>query len=266
MAEATTSGGESGQTTPILPFTVTDQHLIACGVQKADAGKYAPLLASRMPAYKIDTKLRAAHFLAQVLHESGRLRITRENLNYSAKGLVKTFKSFQMCEVPTPAKTTGPAVYKQCQYKGKTRPGSFSLTESLAQAAAYAHQPDAIADRAYARLGGHLYIGRGLIQVTGKGNYHSLSEWAHKDYEHHPEWLEIPDDAVTSALWFWSTHNAKTGKKTYKDLNTLADEDNILAITRVINGGTNGLADRRQILHKCKKAFGGMLPVPKPKS
>lgn len=218
MAEATTSGGESGATTPIAPFTVTEQHLITCGVQKADAGKYAPLLASRMPAYKIDTKLRAAHFLAQGLHESGRLHVTRENLNYSAKGLVETFKSFQMCEVPIPA-----------------------------------------------RLGGHLYIGRGLIQVTDKGNYHKLSEWAHKDYEHHPEWLEIPDDAVISALWFWSTHNAKTGKKTCKDLNTLADEDNILATSRVINGGTNGLADRRKILHTCKQAFGGMLPVPKPK-
>lgn len=168
--------------------------------------------------FEINTPLRQQHFLAQVLHESGNLKFLKENLNYSAAGLLTTFKK-------------------------------YFPTEDLAKQ--YERQPDKIANHVYAnRMGngteasgdGAKFKGRGYIQLTGKDNYHGLTEATQVDFVNHPELLETYEYAALSAGWYWS----KTG------LNALADKDDIVSITKRINGGTLGLDDRRAKLATLK--------------
>ncbi|WP_275024075.1 glycoside hydrolase family 19 protein [Pseudomonas syringae group genomosp. 3] len=82
---------------------------------------------------------------------------------------------------------------------------------------------------------GSKYRGRGLIQITGRANYAECGEALGLDLIHHPELLEQPEHATMSAAWYWSS----------RGLNSLADKGDFLQITRRINGGTNGLADRQ---------------------
>ena len=84
---------------------------------------------------------------------------------------------------------------------------------------------------------GSKYRGRGLIQITGRANYAECAEALGLDLISHPELLELAQYAAMSAAWFWG----KTG------LNTLADKSEFVTITRRINGGTNGLADRQAL-------------------
>ncbi|MCF5708690.1 glycoside hydrolase family 19 protein, partial [Pseudomonas syringae] len=86
---------------------------------------------------------------------------------------------------------------------------------------------------------GQFYRGRGLIQITGRANYAECGEALALDLISHPELLEQPEHAAMSAAWYWSS----------RGLNSLADKGEFLLITKRINGGTNGLADR-QALHK----------------
>ena len=124
------------------------------GVSTQDAEQYISHLEATLPKFGIaDSKLRLAHFFAQVLHESGCMRFDMENLNYSADALRKVF-------------------------------GKYLPTEE--DAAACARQPERIANRVYAnRMGnraeasgdGWKYRGRGLIQLTGRQNYRAFAEW-----------------------------------------------------------------------------------------
>ncbi len=87
---------------------------------------------------------------------------------------------------------------------------------------------------------GQLYRGRGLIQVTGRANYVDCGEALGLDLIGKPELLEQPEHAAMSAGWFW--HRAR--------LNGLADQGDLLTITKRINGGTNGLADRQALYER----------------
>ena len=89
------------------------------------------------------------------------------------------------------------------------------------------------------------YKGRGLIQITGRANYQAYARYCGFDVVGSPELLERPLGAVRSSMWYWSKHG----------LNALADADNIKTITRKINGGYNGLADREMYLARAKKVF-----------
>lgn len=177
--------------------------------------KYKTLLGN----YKINTPLRLAHFFAQLAHESN-LKPIEENLNYSEAGLLKTFPKYFNKE----------------------------------QAKQYARKPQAIANRVYAnRMGngdeksgdGWNYRGRGFIQLTGRNNYLLLSKDTRIDYISNPDLLLNEADSMIAALWYWSKNN----------LNTHADKDDILTITKRINGGTNGLTDRKNKLSKYKQIF-----------
>lgn len=168
-------------------------------------------------AYSVTNILHWAHLLSQVTHESNGFMAVRENLNYSAQGLLKTFPKYF---------TTG-------------------------QAEAYARKPEKIADRVYAnRYGngpegsgdGFKYRGGGYIQITFKDNYKQLEKDTGMQVVATPELLTIPRNAVISALWYWK----KNG------LSTLADKDDIIAVTKRINGGTNGLDDREDRLRIAK--------------
>lgn len=90
------------------------------------------------------------------------------------------------------------------------------------------------------------YKGRGLIQLTGKANYVSLAMDLDIDCIIRPEALEEPVNAARSAGWFWKR----------KNLNVLADKGDFLTLTKRINGGTNGLADREQLYAKAKLVLG----------
>lgn len=169
--------------------------------------------------YNINTPLRISHFLAQIFHESGYLKALKENLNYSAQGLTKTFKKYFINE---------------------------------AAALPYARNQEKIANKVYAnRMGngpessgdGWKYRGRGVIMITGKDNYTTLSKDTGIDFVKKPQLLEQMDYAIMSGGWYWNKNN----------LNTIADKDDILTITKRINGGTIGIESRKEILQKIKK-------------
>jgi putative chitinase len=92
---------------------------------------------------------------------------------------------------------------------------------------------------------GSKYRGRGLIQITGRANYSTCGEALSLDLLSKPELLELPQHAAMSAAWFWAT----------KGLNTLADQGDFVKITRRINGGVNGLADRQALYDKALKVL-----------
>jgi len=92
---------------------------------------------------------------------------------------------------------------------------------------------------------GQFYRGRGLIQVTGRANYAECGEALGLDLVNHPELLEQPEHAAMSAAWYWSS----------RGLNELADKGDFLLITKRINGGTNGLADRQALYEKALKVL-----------
>ena len=184
-------------------------------------GAFGPgTMKKAMEFYKL-TPVRAAHFFAQTAHETGGYKLFSENLNYSAQGLQGIF--------------------------GKYFPGN--LEES------YARNPEKIANRVYAsRMGngdeksgdGWKFRGRGALQLTGKDNYAAFAKYLNK-----PEIMTNPDLVATefsfeSAMFFFDKN--KLWEICDKGINDAA----ILALTKRINGGTHGLADRSE---KTKKYY-----------
>lgn len=169
-------------------------------------------LAQLLPDYGIDTAPRMAAFIAQCAHESGGFRFLSENLNYRAESLMRVFPR-------------------------------YFHTPELARA--YEKQPEKIANRVYAnRMGngdeasgdGYRYRGRGLIQLTGRDNYTFFAGSLDITVEEATEYLETFEGAAQSACWFWESNN----------LNRWADEGDIVKMTKIINGGTIGLEDRKK--------------------
>ncbi len=107
---------------------------------------------------------------------------------------------------------------------------------------------------------GKRFMGHGMIQVTGRFNHRAFTVWARKryplcpDFEANPEKLAEFPWALLSAIWYWDSRN----------LNALADKDDVLAITKKVNGGTNGLEDRKRILANARKEFANVKPSPIP--
>lgn len=155
------------------------------------ANRFCRFLNEAMERFEINTPERQAAFLAQLGHESGRLRYVEELASGRA--------------------------YEGRADLGNSEPGD-----------------------------GARYKGRGLIQITGRGNYAKASDALGVDFISDPELLERPDYACLSAGWFWATHG----------LNELADTGDFRKITRRINGGYNGLADRLALWDEAKIALG----------
>lgn len=154
---------------------------------------------------------RLAGFLAQVAHESGGFVAVKENLNYSAKGLMGIFKKYFPDE---------------------------------ATAKAYERQPEKIANKVYANRmnngdeasgDGYRFCGRGLIQLTGRANYTKFAADLGMSIEDTVAYLETPNGAVASAGWFWDNNN----------LNQYCDANDFVTLTKRINGGTIGIEDRK---------------------
>lgn len=168
------------------------------------------------------TTERTACFLAQIIHESGGFTAVRENLNYGAAGLMTTFKKY----FPT-----------------------------IELAKEYERQPARIANRVYANRmdngpessgDGWKFRGRGLIQITGRYNYTQFSKGLKVSLDECVEYMETPEGAVSSAGWFWDNN----------ELNKYCDKNDFIGLTKRINGGTNGLEDRKHHYELALKLLG----------
>ena len=163
--------------------------------------------------FEINTPLRLAHFLAQCGHESGGFKLTKENLNYSAKGLNGIFKKY------------------------------FPTLES---AVPYERKPEKIANKVYGgRMGngtegsgeGWKFHGRGFIQLTGKDNYTAFTKSIGEDCVGNPD-LVASKYALASAAWFFNKNGL------HKMADGGANDTVVTSITKRVNGGTIGLPDR----------------------
>jgi len=182
---------------------------------------YVDPLNKTFTKYNINTNQHIAAFLSQVLVESGEFKFIKENLNYSVQGLLTTFPKY------------------------------FTAQSAIE----YAHNQQAIASKVYAnRLGngdeashdGYTYRGRGLIQITGKAAYTQLAHDLSVPLENIITYMESVEGATTSAGWFWNRNN----------LNALADTGDITAVSKRVNGGTNGLQDRIKYYNKALALLG----------
>ena len=153
------------------------------------------LLNRYAPDFGIDTPLRWAHYLAQIAHESGEFRYTKELAS-----------------------------------------GAAYDTGKLAKRLGNTPQKDG---------DGQWFKGRGLIQLTGRANYEEYKKFCGFDVVSNPDLLCQPIGAIRSSMWFWRL----------KGLNILADKNDIVAITKRINGGTNGLFERRNYFVAAKHAL-----------
>ena len=190
------------------------------------APQWLPIIQDAIDRLKLDTAEQVAMILAQCSHESAHFTRLTENLNYSAEGLLTTW------------------------------PWRFDQKK----AERYARNQVAIANYVYAnRYGnsdedsgdGWRYRGGGCIQLTFKNNYAAAGKWCGQDFEAHPDLLRTPTGAMLSACWYWHANSlAKLG-------------GDVVAVTRKINGGLTGLAERRTLF---LSALGSLTAQPKIKT
>lgn len=195
----------------------TKEHLIAVGVKPADAETWLPGMIATCAEFEINTHQRIAAFLAQCAHESGGFTRLVENVNYSAEALMRIW----------------PKRFPNLEFAQK-----------------YHRNPEKIANSVYSnRMGngsevagdGWKYRGRGLKQLTGKYNYTKCGQALGIDLVNNPDLLLQPLHAARSAGWFWATNNCAE----------LADSGEFEKLTKRINGGLIGLADRKSRYEKC---------------
>ena len=196
-------------------FDFTKEHLGE--IISADPDDWYDALCELLPKYGITTERRVAHFLSQCAHESAGFKRLEENLNYSAKALRGVF-------------------------------GRYFGDAPKADADEYARNPEMIANRVYNdefrkyKMGnteegdGWRFRGRGLKQLTGRDNYTRFGATVDMTAEEAAEYVATPAGAIESACWFWDANN----------LNDIADTDDVVKMTKKINGGNIGLEDRQK--------------------
>lgn len=187
---------------------ITIEQLIKLGASKESAEKFHPYLVEAMTKFGITEKETIRHFLSQVYHESGCLKIVNENLNYSAERLMVVY----------------PKRFKDIETARKYERNSKLLSELLYNG----------------------FHGRGLIQLTHKYNYESCGAGLGVDFVNNKALLQEPKYACLSACWFWS-------KNKLNELGKTPGEEQVKKITRVINGGYNGIDDRIKLYRKAKE-------------
>jgi putative chitinase len=207
-----------GETAPAAPVVKEDVVIPSGGPLNIEKlkGHIPDVVLAQIPdtakKFNITNNLRLAHFLSQCGHESGGFKAVSENLNYSADGLKKIF--------------------------GKYFPGN--LNES------YARQPEKIASRVYGnRMGngdeaskeGFKFRGRGYIQLTGKANYTNFTKFIGEDCVANPDLVATKYPLASAAFFFDSN-------KLWAICDKGADDATVTAVTKRVNGGTLGLADR----------------------
>ena len=180
--------------------------------------RFALALEAEAPGSGVETLLRRAHFMAQIAHESGGFKRLTENLNYSPARIAEIFPKL------------------------------------AARADELAYQPEKLGNAAYAgKIGngdeasgdGWRYRGRGLIQLTGRDNYRAAGIALGLEFIGNPGQAAEPEIAVRAALWFWDK----------RQCNLAADLDDVELVTKRINGGLHGLANRRRLTDDAKTIF-----------
>ena len=210
-----------------MDFEFTKEQLGKIIPGNKDVDAWYEALVAIMPKYEITTKRRVAHFLSQCAHESNNFRSLQENLNYSEKALNAVF-------------------------------GRYFGAAPKRNAAEYARNPEKIANYVYQdefrkyKMGnvnegdGWLFRGRGLKQLTGRENYTRFGASINISAEEAAVYVATPKGAVESACWFWNANK----------LNTIADTDDVVKMTKKINGGNIGLADRQTRYSKAMTVLG----------
>ena len=203
----------------MFSFDFTEDKMHQCVPTNKSSQALFDVLNDLLPSYDIDTQIRVAGFLAQCGHESGDFNLLTENLNYSSQALANTWPSrFSNGDHPP----TPHALAKQIQ-----------------------RNPEAIANNAYSgRMGngnaasgdGWTFRGRGAIGLTGRENYNKFGMTVGMTAEEAAAYCETLKGAIESSCWFWREHS----------INRFCDQDDIMNMTKVINGGTIGLTDRKE--------------------
>ena len=209
-------------------FELQKEHLAKLIPGNKNVDEWFEALVDVMPKYGINTERRAAHFISQCAHESNNFRSLQENLNYSEKALNAVFGRY------------------------------FGSASHKRNAAEYARNPEKIANYVYMdefrkyKMGnvnegdGWLFRGRGLKQLTGRENYTRFGATVDMTAEEAAAYVATEKGAVESACWFWDANK----------LNTIADTDDVVRMTKKINGGNIGLADRQSRYAKAMEVFG----------
>ena len=218
-------------------FELTKEMLEAMIPGNSKVDMWYDAIVEIFPKYDINTPERMAGFIAQCAHESNNFKSLEENLNYSESALNRVFG----------------------RYFGKA---------PKRNAKEYARNPEKIANYVYMdefrkyKMGnvkdgdGWLFRGRGLKQLTGRENYTKFGKTVKMSAEQAAEYVATEKGAIESACWFW-----KTAK-----LNAIADTGDIVKMTKKINGGDIGLADRTKRYNAAIEIMGGKIPAPKKSS
>jgi len=215
---------------------LTAEQLSAMLPTNREIAEWCKVLNSALPKYEISNARRIAAFISQCAHESRDFTALEENLNYREDTLLRVF------------------------------PRYFGAGKR--NAAEYARNPEKIANYVYmdefrskaGALGnvqpgdGWRFRGRGLKQLTGRNNYARFAKHYDMTPEQASDWIETKEGALASALWFWQTNN----------LNPVADTGDVAALTKRINGGDIGLADRQSRYAVAMQALTGTVPSRSP--
>lgn len=198
--------------------------------------EWCAALNEMLPKYGITTDKRIAGFISQCAHESSDFRVLQENLNYKEATLLKVFPRY-----------FGPGKENAAEYAGKPEKiaNYVYMDKNRSKGGALGNVNDG---------DGWLFSGKGLKQVTGRANTTAFGKTVGMTAEQAAEYLLTKKGALESALWFWDSRN----------LNEVADTGDVVRLTKIINGGDIGLADRQARYTKAMAALGGKITAPAP--
>ena len=202
--------------------------------------EWCAALNEMLPKYGITTDKRIAAFVSQCAHESADFKLLEENLNYKEATLLRVFPRYFGPGKENAAEYAGkPEKIANYVYMDKNRSKSGALGNT---------EPN----------DGWVFRGKGLKQVTGRSNTTAFGKTIRMTAEQAAEYLLTKKGALESALWFWGSRN----------LNEVADADtgDVTRLTKIINGGNIGLADRQARYARCMAALGGKVSAPAPKA
>jgi putative chitinase len=217
---------------------ITEAQLAVMIPTNKEVGEWCAALNEMLPKYGITTDKRIAGFISQCAHESMDFRVLEENLNYKEATLLRVFPRY-----------FGPGKENAAEYAGKPEKiaNYVYMDKNRSKAGALGNtQPN----------DGFAMRGKGLKQVTGRANHAAFGKTVGMTAEQAAEYLLTKKGALESALWFWGSRN----------LNEVADTGDVVRLTKIINGGDIGLADRQARYAKAMAALGGKLEAPAPKA
>ena len=212
---------------------LTEAQLAAMIPTNKEVAEWCAALNEMLPKYNITTDKRIAGFISQCAHESMDFRVLQENLNYKEATLLKVFPRY-----------FGPGKENAAEYAGKPEKiaNYVYMDKNRSKGGALGNVKDG---------DGWLFSGKGLKQVTGRANTTAFGKTVGMTAEEAAAYLLTKKGALESALWFWNSRN----------LNEVADTGDQVRLTKIINGGDIGLADRQARYARAMAALGGKIEV-----